>query len=88
MRMSVSLDDFVRLCIESAGGLVDLSDPELAQVMLPPDLRNLGEQEVTDFALAPGALERHPNASPLFPGSPQLDTLISFAARRGQVTRS
>jgi hypothetical protein len=83
------MEEFVRRCVEIEGGLVEFPDPGLAEMIAPPPLAALlGGDEVAMLALSAEALEQHPAARPLLPGSLELDRLVQHAAGYGQVSRA
>src|SRR5437588_289467 len=87
--MPTSIEGFVRECVEAEGGLAEFPEAGVAEAILPPALAEaVGAGEVAELALAPEALDRHPGARALFPGSQELEALIRFATAHGQVTRA
>ena len=83
-RMLPELPEFVRGCVERAGGVVDVRAPGRFDVLLPPELEAIaGGRSWVNLALANDAAGE--DAEPAMLGSPFMDALIAFAAGRGTV---
>ena len=76
--------EFARSCVERAGGVVDAPLPGRLDVLLPSALEAVAGGR-SWLSLAVGDDAAGEDAEPATLGSPFMDTLIAFAARRGTV---
>jgi hypothetical protein len=79
----VPLVEFVRDCIERAGGAAECRGPALIEALLPAALVPEGVEREALLALDSQALAEETQAEPATVGSPLLDSLIAHAAGRG-----
>ena len=85
-KTSNRLREFARTLFESTGGVVELVEDDLIEVLLPKELE---ERFGTDFliALDPEIVPEVPSAQLLNYGSALLDDLIAFTEEQGTVSR-
>jgi hypothetical protein len=78
----LDLPEFIRACVERAGGVVDVGNHGRFDALLPPALEAAaGGRSWVSLALGNDAGDA--DAEPATLGSPFMDTLIAFAAGRG-----
>jgi len=84
---ALDIPEFIRSCVERAGGAVEADGPGSLQVLLPPVLEAAaGGRPWVSLALAAESPES--GGEPATVGSPFLDALIRHAAGRGRVGSS
>ncbi|MEW6755617.1 MAG: hypothetical protein AB1505_32270 [Candidatus Latescibacterota bacterium] len=85
------LEDFFRAYVETAQGEWEQVEPQVYDVLLPPEAaRALGlppAHEVLRVAFDPEAVPEHPGAQLLTYGSPLLDRILGHAQGQGPVAR-
>ncbi len=77
------IPQFIRGCIERAGGAVEAGPMGQLDALLPPELESATGRAWVRLALSADGLEA--GTEPAMLGSPFLDCLIAFAAGRGTV---
>lgn len=77
------LEEFVRDYVEVAGGVWDEIEPEVYDVLLPSE----GKEVALRLAFDPEALPEHPGAQLASYGTPLIDGLLNDAVTRGRFAR-
>jgi hypothetical protein len=77
------LEEFVRDYVEVAGGVWDEIEPEVYDVLLPSE----GKEVALRLAFDPEALPEHPGAQLASYGTPLVDSLLADAIARGRFAR-
>ncbi len=80
----LDVSDFIRSCVELAGGAVEVGPRGRLDALLPPELESAADGR-SWVRLALAADEFEDGAQPAMLGSSFLDALIAFAAGRGTV---
>ncbi len=78
------LESFLRGYLETVGGAWDEVEPDVYDVLLPPDAPGASEADVLRLAFDPEALPEHPGAQLASYGTPLIDRLLDDALRRGR----
>ncbi len=84
------LERFVLEYVEAAGGVWDEAEPQVYEVMLPPELGpalELPAGDVHRFAFDPEALLDYPSAQLMMFGNPSLERIFEDAQGRGRAAR-
>jgi hypothetical protein len=86
------LEEFVRDYLEVAGGVWDEVEPQVYDVLLPPEAsdgpQDAGGREILRVAFDPEALPEHPGSQLASFGTPLVDRLLQGAIRRGAYARA
>src|SRR5262245_31908342 len=81
------LENFVRDYIECIGGAWDIVEPDVYDLLMPPDAGSVGEdiagRGMVRIAFDPEALPEHPDARLASFGAPLIDSWLEDAMRRG-----
>ncbi len=82
------LEAFVRDYVETTGGVWDEVEPQVYDVLLPPEATqqslDVGGREIVRMAFDPEALPEHPGAQLASFGTPLIDRLLADAMQRGR----
>jgi len=82
------LEQFFRDYVEVIGGACDEVEPQVYDVLVPPDEmaadRSLTDEDVLRVAFDPEAIPEHPGAQLASLGTPLIDRLLEDAMRRGR----
>jgi hypothetical protein len=85
---SSPLEQFFRDYVEAIGGACDEVEPQVYDVLVPPDEivadRGFAGEEVLRVAFDPEAVPEHPGAQLASLGTPLVDRLLEDAMRRGR----
>ncbi len=86
---ATALEQFVGDYLEAVGGVWDEIEPQVFDVLLPPDANRVGAAEETlRLAFDPEALPEHPGAMLANFGSPFVDRLLDDAMARGRAAQA
>ena len=88
----LTVEAFLKDYVESAGGMWDEVEPQVYDLLLPPEgARRIGlvegHETVTRVTFDPEALVEHPSAQLAGYGAPLVDRLLADAHRRGRAAR-
>ena len=86
------LESFLRDYVDQSGGVWDEVEPQVYDVLLPPDPADshvdAGGRDVLRVTFDPDALPEHPRAQLAGFGTPLVDHLLSVAATQGRFARA
>lgn len=85
-RKQSPLESFVKRYVESIDGAWDEVEPQVCDVLLPPEDRKK-EDEMLRLTFDPEALEEHPNAELVTYGTPLLERFFEDAQKRFSFTK-
>ena len=81
------LETFLRDYADVSGGLWDEVEPQVYDLLLPPNEREIAGTDVVRITFDPEALPEHPGAQLASYGTPLVDLLLADALDRGRYAR-
>lgn len=81
------IESFVKKYMESIGGVWDEIEPQVYDVLLPPDRKVLTDKDMLKLTFDPEALDEYPNAELVTYGTPLLESFLSDAQRQFAFTK-